>query len=101
MSIEYKTKIVTVTPYNVLVADEVLFINVAGPASVILPSTGNNDKCKRAFYIKDFTGLAKTNPITITSAGGKTVDGSAFAILNVGYSHIQVIYDGTDWKIIS
>lgn len=102
MSIEFKTKIVTVTPYNVSSKDEVLFINVAGPASVILPSTGNDDDDeKRSFYIKDYTGLAKTDPITITSAGGKTVDGAAFAILNVGYSHIQVIYDGTNWKIIA
>lgn len=101
MSIDLQTKIVTVTPYNVQNSDEVLFINVVGPASVVLPSTGNNDKCKRSFYIKDFTGVAKTTPITITSAGGKTIDGSAFAILNVGYSHIQVIYDGTNWKIIA
>lgn len=101
MSIDLQTKIVTVTPYNVQNSDEVLFINVVGPASVVLPSTGNNGNCKRSFYIKDFTGLAKTNPITITSAGGKTIDGSAFAILNVGYSHIQVIYDGTNWKIIA
>ena len=101
MSIEYKTKIVTVTPYNVLGTDEVLFINVVGPASVILPSSGTDGDEKRSFYIKDYTGLAKTTPIIITSAGGKTIDGSAFAILNVGYSHIQVIYDGTNWKIIA
>lgn len=101
MSIEFKTKIVTVTPYNVLSSDEVLFINVAGPASVVLPSSGNDGDEKRSFYIKDFTGLAKTRPITITSAGGKTIDGVPFAILNVGYSHIQVIYDGTNWKIIA
>ena len=101
MSIDLQTKIVTVTPYTVLSSDEVLFINVVGPASVVLPATGTNDKCKRSFYIKDFTGLAKTNPITITSAGGKTIDGTVFAILNVGYSHIQVIYDGTNWKIIA
>ena len=101
MSIDLQTKIVTVTPYNVQNSDEVLFINVAGPASVVLPSTGNKYKCNRSFYIKDFTGLAKTNPITITSAGGKTIDGGTFAILNGGYAHIQVIYDGTNWKIIS
>jgi hypothetical protein len=101
MSIDYKTKIVTTTPYNVLNTDEVLFINVAGPASVVLPSSGSDEDKKRSFYIKDYSGLAKTNPITITSAGGKTVDGSTFAILNVGYSHIQVIYDGINWKIIA
>jgi hypothetical protein len=122
MSVNLSTKIVTTTPYNVLNTDQVIFINItSGPASVVLPSTGNatgedccgdesNDKkyesskstvLKRSFYIKDFSGTAVTNPITITSAGGKTIDGGSFALINGGYAHIQVVYDGTNWKIIS
>lgn len=123
MSSNLTTKIVNTTPYNVLNTDEVIFINVtSGPASVILPSSGNatgEDCCgnkdkdkdyddkksnsnvlKRSFYIKDFSGTAATNTITITSAGGKTIDGNSFALINGGYAHIQVVYDGTDWKII-
>ena len=88
---------------------------------MVLPSTGNangEDCCgdeddnkkyesgkstvlKRSFYIKDFSGTAATNPITITSAGGKTIDGGSFALINGGYAHIHVVYDGTNWKIIS
>ena len=122
MSLNLSTKIVTTTPYAVLNTDQVIFINItSGPASVVLPSTGNangedccgnedNDKkyeagkstvLKRSFYIKDFSGTAATNPITITSAGGKTIDGGSFALINGGYAHIQVVYDGTNWKIIS
>jgi len=123
MSLNLNTKIVSVTPYTVLLTDEVIFINVtSGPASVILPSNGNatgEDCCgniiddnkgnnkptpvvlQRSFYIKDYSGTAQTNPITITSAGGKTIDGNSFAIINGGYAHIQVVYDGTNWKIIS
>jgi hypothetical protein len=121
MSSNLTTKIVTTTPYNILNTDEVIFIDVtSGPASVILPSSGNatgEDCCgnkdkdnddkksnsnvlKRSFYIKDFSGTAATNTITITSAGGKTIDGNPFALINGGYAHIQVVYDGTDWKII-
>lgn len=122
MSLNLSTKIVTTTPYAVLNTDQVIFINItSGPASVVLPSTGSaagedccgdesNDKkyeagkstvLKRSFYIKDFSGTAATNPITITSAGGKTIDGGSFALINGGYAHIQVVYDGTNWKIIS
>lgn len=101
MSVNYTTKIVTNTPYNITTSDEVLFINVNGPASVVLPTNGTDGHKKRSFYIKDYSGLAKTNPITITAASGKTIDGIAFALLNNGYSHIHVIYDGTNWKIIS
>ena len=101
MALELNTKIVTTTPYTIQNSDEVIFVNVAGPAKVILPSSGTAGACKRSFFIKDFSGLASTNPIIITSLGNKTIDGISFAILNGGYSHIHVIYDGTNWKIIS
>lgn len=123
MSFNLKTKIVSTTPYTILTTDQVIFINVtAGPASVILPSNGNvtgedccgnasskcDDKTKsspvtlqRSFFIKDYSGTAQTNPITITSAGGKTIDGGSFAIINGGYAHIHLVYDGTNWKIIA
>ena len=101
MAINYRVKIVTATPYTIATDDEVIMVNIAGPASVILPSSGGSGESKRTLYIKDYSGLAKTNPITITSAGGKTIDGVSFAILNGGYSHVQVIYDGTNWMTIA
>lgn len=102
MSLNLNIKIVTTTPYNIINNDDVIFVNVLAPASIILPSTGNQEEGrKRSFYIKDYSGLAQVNPITITSTNGKTIDGFSFALLNSGYSHIQVIYDGTNWKIIS
>jgi len=102
MSFNLNTIIVTTTPYNVSNDDDVVFINrPSATSSVILPSTGTDGSKKRSFYIKDYSGSAGTYPITITSAGGKTIDGGTFAILNGGYSHIHVIYDGTNWKIIS
>ena len=102
MSFNLNTIIVTTSPYNVSNDDDVVFINrPSATSSVILPSTGTDGSKKRSFYIKDYSGSAGTYPITITSAGGKTIDGGTFAILNGGYSHIHVIYDGTNWKIIS
>jgi hypothetical protein len=121
MSLNLSTKIVTTTPYNIISTDTIIFVNVAGPSSIVLPSTGEavgEDCCgnedsdkkydagkstvlKRSFFIKDYTGLAQTKPITITSAGGKTIDGVSFAIINSGYGHIHVVYDGSNWKIIS
>ena len=102
MSFNLTTKIVTTTPYNVLTSDDVIFVNVtSGPASIVLPSTGTDGSKNRSFYIKDYSGTSLNNAITITSAGGKTIDGVSFAILNGGYSHVQIIYDGTNWKIIA
>ena len=118
MSANLNTKIVTTTPYTVLSSDEVIFMNVVGPSSVILPANGlatgedccgNDDEdhngkkkpvLKRSYYIKDISGNSVANPVTITSAGSKTIDSNSFAIINGGYGHIQVVYDGTNWKII-
>lgn len=102
MALEYRTTLVTTTPYTVSKKDEVILVNVPGLSTVILPSSGetDDDGC-RSLYIKDLSGLATKNPITIVSAGGKSIDGVAFALLNGGYSHIQVVYDGTNWLTIA
>lgn len=102
MSVNLITRIVTTTPYTILVNDDVIFVNVtSGPASIILPSSGGgSDGAKRSFYIKDYSGTSLKNPITIT-APGKLINGVAFAIINGGYSHIQIVYDGTNWMTIS
>lgn len=101
MSVNLSTRIVNTTPYTIVNNDDVLFVNViTGPASIILPSSGSDDSKKRSFYIKDYSGTSVTNPITITAAGGKTINGVSFAMLNGAYSHIQVVYDGTNWMTI-
>ena len=99
MSINYNTTQVTTTPYNVVSTDEVVLVDIAGPASVILPiiAAGKNS----AFYIKDTSGNALANPITITALGGATINGIAFALINGNYSHLQVMWDGTKWETLS
>ncbi len=100
MSINYTTTLVTVTPYNVNVSDQIIFSNVSGTSSIVLPTFSGSGNAGKSFYIKDFSGNSKANPITI-SAPGKTIDGAAFAILNNKFSHILVTYDGTNWKTIA
>ena len=58
MALNYKTLIVTTTPYNVATDDEVIFVNIAGPASVVLPSSGGGDG-KRSLYTKTIRVLLK------------------------------------------
>ena len=101
MSINLTTKIVTTTPYNILSSDEVIFVDTTfGPISLVLPSSGTDGSKKRAYYIKDYSGTSLINPVTITAAASKTINGVSFAMLNGGYSHIQVVYDGTNWQTI-
>lgn len=102
MSFNLDTRIVTSSPYSITNNDDVIFVNViTGPASIVLPSSGTDGSKKRSFYIKDYSGTSLTNPITITASGGKTINGVTFAMLNGAYSHIQVVYDGTNWMTIA
>lgn len=90
---------VTITPHTISTSETVLLVNVAGPASIILP-TGSAGEDERSYFIKDISGNAVKNPITITANGGRKIDGVSFAILNGGYSHIHVVSDGSNWFTI-
>ena len=100
MAVNYNTRIVITTPYTVTNDDEIIFSNVAGSASVVLPSLSSG-AAGRTYIIKDFSGNSKTNPITITAPSGKTIDGAAFAIINTQYGRVWLTYDGTNWKTIA
>ena len=102
MSINLQTVIVTTTPYNISNSDDVIFVNVtSGPSSIILPASGSDGSKKRSFYIKDYSGTSLINPITINAPSGKLINGVSFAMLNGAYSHILVVYDGTNWMTIA
>lgn len=90
--------IATATPVTVTNTDDVISVEVtpATAVAVNLPAgvTG------RVFNIKDGLGLASVaTPITITPAAG-TIDGAATAVINVPYGSLQLVYSGTEWKIL-
>jgi hypothetical protein len=76
------------------------FQMLAGASSIVLPALAGGGNSGKSFYIKDFSGNSKTNPITI-SAPGKTIDGATFAILNNKFSHVLVTFDGSNWKTVA
>jgi len=78
--------------YVVLVDTSVTGVTVNLPSS---PTTGT------AFKIKDDSGDALTNNITIDPAGGGTIDGDTEAIINTDYGAIEIVYTGTAWRILS
>ena len=99
MTINYNLNVVTTTPYAIQATDEVVCVNVPTTSSVVLPTivAGKNT----GYYIKDYSGNASVNPIFITATGGATINGVSFAILNVNYSHIQLIWDGSNWQTLT
>ena len=86
------------SPYTVLTSDNFLAVDSSGGVVSLLlpdaPSTG------RVFYIKDSTGSAATNNITVTTVSGTDlIDGATSYVLNTAYQSINVIFDGAAYEI--
>lgn len=80
------------SPYTVLPAD--YFISVdssAGPVTIYMP---NSPTPKQVWVVKDRTGFAPTNPITITTTGGIILfDGTTSTILDDKNEAVTILAD--------
>jgi len=45
----------------------------------------------RKLYVKDYSGSAATNNITINTPGSETIDGAASYVINANYGSVQLI----------
>lgn len=87
------------TPYVVLSTDYYLSVDTSGAAITIqLPNTTTTG---RVIRIKDASGNAATNNLTVTTVGGVvTIDGLTSQVLTVNYESISVIWNGTSYEVI-
>jgi hypothetical protein len=77
--------------------DQVIGINV-GTAYDLTTPPSNQLYAGKTIVVKDQSGAAATNNITITAAAGQTIDGAATAVLNVNRGRIAICFDGvSDW----
>ena len=81
-------------------ADYIIGVDdTAAPRSVTLPApstTGANANAGKVYIIKDQSGGAATNNITIAPAAG-TIDGAASILIDQNYGEAQVYCDGSAW----
>jgi hypothetical protein len=92
--IVYTTHLVTTPSYEMDSDDYYVGVNYAGPCTITLPTTLLSSG--RSIVIKDESGSAETNPITVIG----TVDNDAGGfVIQINNGAIQLIYrDG--WRII-
>lgn len=89
----YNTTLVTTPTYTVNDSDYYVGVNYAGPTTITLPSSPNSG---RMLIIKDESGNASTNPITVTG----TVDNDPGGfIIQLDNGAIQMIYRN-GWRIV-
>lgn len=88
--------IVNSTPFEVSVTDYFIGVDVATPATVVLPASPTGT----VFIVKDIDGDAPTNIITITTAGGVLIDGSATATIDSSFGGLALVFNGIEWSLV-
>ena len=87
---------VTTETYDILPTDYFLCVDTATFAVTLTLPTG---KLGVVYIIKDCSGDAGINSITIIGSGGQVVDGSS-ATINSPYGSISVIFNGSEWSVV-
>lgn len=89
-----KVTSVTDATYTLLLTDDVIDVNRAGPVTLTLPEGASRGK---RFYIQDSSGAASSNPITVNKSASINVNGGSSVTLNTDYGRILVIYNGEQY----
>ncbi len=86
------------SPYTVTATDYYISCDSSGgPITILLP---NAPTTYDEYIIKDRTGNALTNNITVTTVGGVvTIDGVATYVFDENYESIEMIFNGSTYEI--
>ena len=92
------TRTATAASYTVLPTDYLIGVTDTSAARTItLPTVPG---LNQTFIIKDESGAAATNNISITANGTITIDGLTSVALNTNYGALQVYFSGTNYFIL-
>lgn len=88
---------VSSTPYAVQASDVYLSVDTSVPRTIQLPDSSTSGKY---FVIKDRTGQATSNNMTITTVGGIVeIDGSTTYTMNQNYGSASFVWNGTSYEV--
>lgn len=93
-----KVTTVNVATYDLLVTDTILNVtypSTAAVTSLTLPSA--QVVSGRTIIIKDASGNAGANNITIDTGGSETIDGAATLVMSTNYQTVKLYSDGSNW----
>lgn len=74
-------------------------VNFSGSVSIALPS-GSTLHANRAFIVKDESGAASVNRITVTANGSDVIDGSSSVTIAINNGSITLFWTGSRWSIV-
>jgi hypothetical protein len=85
------------TPYIPLSTDTFIGVNIASASVVNLPTGASRNGYPLA--IKDLSGAAQTNNITINRNGGDTIEGLTSIVINTAYGGYNLFPVASGWVI--
>jgi hypothetical protein len=89
---------VTSAVYAATLSDLFIEVNFAGAVAISLPAP--SFAIGKSYILKDVSGSALTNNITITAVSG-SIDGAANVKINTNYGFVELFSDGTNYFINS
>lgn len=93
-------KLVTASSNAATIDDSIINVNFAGAVSITIPTattTGSSANSGKTYTIKDISGAAGTNNITVSVVGGGNIDGSSTAVINSNYGALELYSSGSSW----
>lgn len=90
---------VSATNYTALTGDTVIGITdtTAARTVTLYAISGNTGK---VLIIKDMSGAAATNNITIDGNAAETIDGAATKVINTNYGSMTLVCDVSGWVVV-
>lgn len=81
--------------YTILITDPTYIgvTSTAAPRTITLPAASAVPAGK-TFTVKDESGAAVTNNITVSRAGSDTIDGATTKVINTNYGGVTLYSDG-------
>ncbi len=97
--LRYYPKIVTTLPYTASLNDYIIAVSASTGDGVALPSAS---EFGRTFIVKDVSGSAGQNLLTITADSGELIDGSPSATIAIDYGSAKFVYfgSGIGWGVV-
>ena len=90
-----------VTPLVVTAADETLLVDASGGAKAVTLPDPTTVPVGMKFTVKDKLGNAAVNNITVSVAGGATIDGAANKVMNANFATFKFQTDGTSYFVVA
>ncbi len=97
-----KTTLVTSTPYAVLTTDDILLVDtsaILAPVSIVLPAAPTRDG--QVFTVKDIGFDASTYPITMTVAGGGTINSQSSYVFSDDNAAVSFAWSASEAQYFS